>query len=247
MRQKSKKHSEPGPAVSLAGVCKSFGSREVLDSVSFSAAGGEGFCICGANAAGKTTLLKIIAGLLLPGAGKVQICGFDLQEKAPQAKPLLGAVFHKSMVYPQLTVSENLRFFGRLYGVKNGNVRIEELLQQTGLMPCRYDRAGILSRGITQRLAIARAMVHDPAVLLADEPFTGLDCDAAESLVAILEDFKKGGGTIVMATHNVNFALNCCKQVAVLDDRKLIFSAKVSGINTAEFAKDYLLYAKEHC
>ena len=116
MKQKLQNQQQAEPAVSVAGVCKSFGSRVVLDSISLSAAGGQGLCICGANAAGKTTLLKIIAGLLRPSDGRVQICGFDTQKQAHKTKPLIGAVFHKSMVYPQLTVSENLRFFGRLYG-----------------------------------------------------------------------------------------------------------------------------------
>ena len=246
MEQKSQKRSEPTSAVKLTNVCKSFGCRVVLESITFSATGGQGLCICGANAAGKTTLLKVIAGLLQPSSGEVQIHGFDTQKQAPQARPLLGAVFHKSMIYPQLTVSENLRFFAALYGVRNRDARIGELLQQVSLTPQRYDRAGILSRGMTQRLAIARAMLHRPAVLLADEPFTGLDAEAAESLVTILAAFKNNGGTIVMATHNVGFALNCCEHVAVLEDRKLIFNAKVCEINTDEFAKDYLLYAKGH-
>jgi len=246
MKQKLQNQQQAEPAVSVAGVCKSFGSRVVLDSISLSAAGGQGLCICGANAAGKTTLLKIIAGLLRPSDGRVQICGFDTQKQAHKTKPLIGAVFHKSMVYPQLTVSENLRFFGRLYGVKNRGARIEELLQQAGLAACRYDRAQILSHGMRQRLAIARAMVHGPAVLLADEPFTGLDRDAAESLAAILKSFKKDGGTVVMATHNVNFGLDCCEQVAVLENKKLIFASKVCEIEADEFAKDYILYARAH-
>lgn len=234
------------PAINLAGVCKSFGSRAVLKAISFQLTAGQGLSICGANAAGKTTLLKIIAGLLQPGDGEVELCGFNIRHQAHKIKPLVGAIFHKSMLYPQLTVAENLRFFARLYGVKNTEARIEELLEQAGLTPYRYDSAGILSRGMTQRLAIARALIHRPIVLLADEPFTGLDTDASKHLVTILRSFKGEGGTIVMTTHNVNSALQCCEQVAVLDDQKLIFNAKASDINTAEFANDYLLYARQN-
>ena len=232
------------PAVDVAGVSKSFGSQIVLEDISFHLAGGQGLCICGPNASGKTTLLRIMAGLLQPDAGAVQICGFDVKSQARQAKVLLGAIFHKSMVYPQLTVIENLRFFARLYGVRDGTARIQELLEQTALMPYRYDRAGILSRGMMQRLAIARALVHKPIVLLADEPFTGLDADASDHLVTILNNFKDEGGAIVMTTHDVNLSLQCCQHVAVLDAQKLVFNTKTSEIDTAAFANDYLSYVR---
>jgi len=231
-------------AIELAGVCKSFGSRVVLEGISLSVARGEGLCVCGANAAGKTTLLRIIAGLLQPGSGAVQICGFDMRTQAREIKPMLGAILHKSMVYPQLTVVENLRFFSKLYGVRDSKGRIEELLEQAGLGAYRDDRAGVLSRGMTQRLAIARAMEHNPSVLLADEPFAGLDAKASKHLVSLLRSFKDKGGAILVTTHNVDFALRCCESVAVLEDHKLIFNARVSQIDTAEFARDYLSYAR---
>jgi heme ABC exporter ATP-binding subunit CcmA len=232
--------------VDVAGVCKSFGSQVVLENVSFRLPGGQGLCICGANAAGKTTLLRIMAGLLQASAGAVQICGFDVKLQARQARARLGAIFHKSMVYPQLTVIENLRFFARVYGVRDNAAHIQKLLEQTVLTAYRYDRAGVLSRGIMQRLAIARALVHKPIVLLADEPFTGLDVDASKHLVTILNNFKNEGGTIVMTTHDVNLSFQCCENAAVLDKRKLIFNAKVCEINADAFAKDYLLYAREN-
>jgi heme ABC exporter ATP-binding subunit CcmA len=232
--------------VDVAGVCKSFGSQVVLEEVSFHLTAGQGLCICGVNASGKTTLLRIMAGLLQPSAGAVHICGFDVKSQAQQARAMLGAVFHKSMVYPQLTVIENLRFFARVYGVRDSTACMQELLEQTALMPYRYDRAGVLSRGMMQRLAIARALVHKPTVLLADEPFTGLDADASKHLVTILNDFKNEGGTIVMTTHDIDLSLQCCRHVAVLDRRKVIFNAKVCEINADAFARDYLSYAREN-
>lgn len=245
MAEKLQKSSEL-PAVYVAGIYKSFGTQTVLEDISFQLAGGQGLCICGPNAAGKTTLLRIMAGLLQPTAGTVRICGFDVKTQSQQAKAKLGAIFHKSMVYPQLTVIENLRFFALVYGVRDSNTHIQKLLEQASLMPYRYDKAGVLSRGIMQRLAIARALIHKPDVLLADEPFTGLDIEASKHLVTILNDFKDKGGTIVMTTHNVDLSLQCCQQVAVLDRRKLVFNAKLCEINTDEFARDYLLYAREN-
>lgn len=244
MGKKLKNPLDGTAAINLAGVYKSFGSRAVLEDINFKLTQGCGLCICGANGVGKTTLLRTMAGLVKPDEGQVEIHGFNVQTHPHKIKLLLGAIFHKSMVYPQLTVLENLRFFAAIYSVKNSKANIDELLEQTGLMPYRYDRVGMLSHGMTQRLAIARALVHRPAILLADEPFTGLDSQASEYLVTILRDFKKDGGTVVITTHNVGLALKCCEQVAVLDDRRLIFSSKVSEINTAEFARDYLLYAR---
>lgn len=246
MSEKRRNFGGDGSAVNLLDVCKSFTGRCVLEGIGFHLTGGQGLCICGANAAGKTTLLRIIAGLLEPDEGQVRICGFDIKHQKQRTGAMLGAIFHKTMVYPQLTVIENLRFFARLYGVRDSKARIRELLEESSLMPYCYDSAGILSRGMMQRLAIARALVHRPAVLLADEPFAGLDAEAGKHLVTVIRKFRDTGGTVVMTTHNVSFALQCCERVAVLDDKKLIFNTEVSEINTAEFVRDYLLYAREN-
>jgi heme exporter protein A len=221
-----------GPAaISVKDVCKSFGGRLVLEGINFHLLSGEGLCICGANAAGKSTLLGIIAGLSEASSGSVEICGLNVRGQSEKTKAIIGAIFHKSMIYPELTVSENLRFFSRLYGIKEWKGRIEELLGQTGLSGYRNDIAGILSRGMTQRLAIARALLHRPTILVADEPFSGLDSEASERLDAILSKFKAGGGTIVMTAHNVDLSVQCCEEVALLDKHKLIFQPEASQIN----------------
>jgi heme exporter protein A len=243
MHEKLQK-SPDAPAVDVTGVYKSFGSQIVLKDINFRLASGQGLCVCGANAAGKTTLIRLIAGLLQPDAGVVQICGFDVKTHPQQAKANLGAIFHKSMVYPQLTALENLQFFAKLNGVKDNKALIQRLLEQAGLLPYRYDKVGVLSRGMMQRLSIARALVNSPSILLADEPFTGLDADASKQLVAILHKFKDDGGAIIMATHNVNLSFQCCEQIAVLHEQKFIFNAKVCDIDAAAFAKDYLSYAR---
>ena len=228
----------------MVGVSKSFSSYVVLKDISFQISAGESLCICGPNAAGKTTLLRIIAGLLHPTRGLVRIGGLNSRNHAHKTKAKLGAIFHKTMIYPQLTVAENLRFFAKLYGLKSCESDIQALLEQTGLARYRHDSAGVLSRGMAQRLAIARALVHKPAVLLADEPFTGLDTQAGKILLTLLNKFKDQNGAVVMSTHQVNLSLQCSQRVAVLDDRRLIFEANVSEINTTHFEKDYLAYAR---
>jgi heme ABC exporter ATP-binding subunit CcmA len=237
--------SSETPAINLKGIGKSFAGRVVLEAISFQLSAGEALCICGANAAGKTTLLRIIAALLQPTEGTVEICGFNVKTQTRKVKLLVGAIMHQSMVYPQLTVVENLRFFAGLYGLSNSKARIQQLLEQVRLTPYRYDTPAVLSRGITQRLAIARALLHKPDILLADEPFTALDSQGGKDLITILHNFKNQGGTVIMTTHHVDLSLNCCDKVAVLHNRKLIFNAKTSDINISDFAQDYLSYARK--
>lgn len=221
-------------AVRVNDVCKSFGSRVVLEEINFHLLAGEGLCICGANAAGKSTLLRIAAGLLEASGGTVEICGLNIRREREKTKSMIGVVLHSSMVYPELTVLENLRFFARLYGIKDSKGRIEELLEETGLGSCKGDIGGVLSRGMTQRLAVARALLHKPKVLLADEAFSGLDREASGRLVTTLNNFKESGGAILMTAHNVSLPGQCCERVAVLDNHKLIFEPEVLQINYPE-------------
>lgn len=230
--------------ISLDSVSKTFGSKLVLNNIDLRIAGGDGVCICGVNGAGKSTLLRIVAGLLRPTSGSVRICGFDIGSEPEKTKARLGLISHKSMLYPNLTVFENLLFFARLYGIKNSRNRIVQLLEDAGLSSYYYDRAGILSRGMLQRLAIARAIIHQPVVLLADEPFTGLDTQASRYLVAVLDKFRDNGGTVVMTTHDTGIGLQCCDRAVVLDKSRLIFDAITSRIDTGSFRKDYLSYAR---
>ena len=242
-KDKQKDYSDDA-AVSTNSVSKAFAARSVLNDINLSVVRGQSVCVCGINGAGKSTLLRIIAGLLQPDRGSVRLCGCDLGKYPEKAKPHLGVILHKSMVYPDLTVSENLSFFASLYGVKDGTARVEELLENVGLSSYRYDRAGILSRGLLQRLAIARALVHRPAVLLADEPFIGLDAEACQHLITVLADFIKADGTVVMATHDIRVGIQCSDRVVVLDKTRLILDAMMCDIDTISFAKDYLSYAR---
>lgn len=232
-------------SINLLSISKLFGNRPVLENISFNLDAGQALCVCGPNAAGKTTLVRIAATVVRPDAGSVEICGLDVRKEPEKVKRLIGFISHKPMVYPQLTVVENLRFFARIYGLKAANDRIDEVLEQGGLGAYRDQPAGILSAGITQRLAICRAILHRPKVLLADEPFAGLDQDAAGQLTGLIRDFAKAGGVVVLTSHNVRFSLGCCDRVAVLDDKAIVFNEPVSQIDVESFAHDYLCYVRK--
>ena len=246
MNQKPSNTTSNEHAIDITDLSMAFESRLVLDNIDLQIPSAQALCLCGVNGAGKSTLLRIITGLLHPIRGLVQINGFDVKKNPQITKAEIGVISHKSMLYPDLTLAENLLFFARLYGVKNHQKRIEELLEDVGLWSFRHDKTAILSRGMLQRLAIARALVHKPNILLTDEPFTGLDIQAGRHLVEVLQKFNDGGGTIVMTTHEINFGLKCCDRVVVLDKGGLIFDASIKQIDQDSFVRDYLSYAREN-
>ena len=244
MCEKRYENEATNAVISISGISKAFSTRLVLKNIDLEIEGAHSVCLCGINGVGKSTLIRIVAGLLQPDKGIVRICGYDIGRDPEKAKTQLGVISHKSMIYPNLTAIENLSFFAGLYGVEDSKTRIDKLLHDVGLFSYRYDRAGTLSRGLLQRLAIVRALVHQPSVLLADEPFTGLDDEASQHLISVLSDFVKNDGTILMTTHDTRIGLKCCDRVIVLDNSNLILDAMKSDIDTDSFAQDYLSYAR---
>jgi len=237
--------SQPDSAVlTVTDLCKAYGGQPVLSGISFRLAQGQGLCIFGPNASGKTTLIRTLAGLLTPDHGRLAVCGHDLAAEPLQAKAKLGVLLHLPLVYPHLTVLENLRFFAGLFGLSDPEARIDQLLELTDLSPYCHEPTAILSRGMVQRLAVARALLHRPQLLLADEPFTALDAHACQTLVQLFRDFQAGGGTLVMTSHNVRLALQCCSHLAVLDQNRFILQAEAATIDIEAFAQDYLSYAR---
>jgi len=245
MVKKSQNNSSDESIIDVISVSKSFGTRPVLKGIDLQVGRAQGVCICGVNGAGKSTLLRIISGLLEPTEGSVRLCGLEVGSEPEKTKSQLGVISHKSMLYPDLSLSENLLFFARLYSVKDSHKRVKELLEELGLASYRYDRTGILSRGMLQRLAIARAVIHRPAVLLADEPFTGLDTEACRHLISVLGKFRADGGTLIMTSHDTRLGLQCCDRVMVLDKARIVFEAMTSEIDTDLFVQDYLTYARD--
>ncbi|MCS7088265.1 MAG: heme ABC exporter ATP-binding protein CcmA [Thermoflexales bacterium] len=203
---------------------KRYGLRPVLRGVSLQVARGEFVAVLGANGAGKTTLLRILATLTRPDAGALWIGGVDALRHPERVRQQIGLVSHHSLVYGELTAAENLRFYGWLYGLRGDALerRIEEALRQMDLWSRRHDRARTFSRGMTQRLTIARALLHDPAVLLLDEPFTGLDQGAAATLSSLLREAALEGRAVIMTTHEIHRGLEGVTRALILRDGQIV-------------------------
>lgn len=192
---------------------REFSGRRVVDEVSFSLGKGECLALFGPNGAGKTTLLRLLGGLLKPTSGKVEPSGIEARSK-------VGVISHHTMLYDALTARENLEFFARLYGA--GGDAVDNALVRMGAGDFAGVRVRELSRGMRQRVAIARAIVHRPEVLLADEPYTGLDVSGASALTALLGDLRDSGTTIIVVTHNAEQVKQLADRVATMDAGHLI-------------------------
>jgi heme exporter protein A len=182
---------------------KRFGMKAVLRGLDFHVQTGEFVALLGPNGAGKTTFLRILASLSRPSVGQVKVAGFMLPAQSAAVRQRLGVVSHMPLLYGDLTAEENLQFYGRMYNIPALNERITEVLDLVGLSPRRRDMVRTFSRGMQQRLAIGRAVLHDPDVMLFDEPYTGLDQDASEMLDGVLKNVAAAGRTVVMTSHDL--------------------------------------------
>jgi heme exporter protein A len=182
---------------------KRFGPKVVLKNLDFHASQGEFVALLGPNGAGKTTFLRILSSLSRQTLGEVTIAGFSLPHQAAAVRRQLGVVSHLPLLYGDLSAEENLSFYGRMYGVEHLGQRINEVLDLVGLVARRRDLVRTFSRGMQQRLAIGRAIMHDPEVLLLDEPHTGLDQDACEMLDDVLRQVTARQRTVVMTSHDL--------------------------------------------
>jgi heme exporter protein A len=222
-------------------VVKVFGLRPVLRGVSLSVAPGEFLSLFGPNGAGKTTLLRILATLSRPTGGSVTIGGYAVPNQAQQARGLIGLVSHQPLLYGDLTARENLEFYSRMYGLDKASrgARIDEVLKAVNLIKRAGDLVRTFSRGMQQRLAIARAVLHDPPVLLLDEPYTGLDQDAALSLDKVLREVALRGRTILMTTHDIQHGLSLCDHAAILAKGVIAYRATKAQLNKVDFTATY--------
>lgn len=230
--------SSDGPLLAAVGVERWFGPLRVLRGVDLQVSAGEALVVAGPNGAGKTTLLRVLAGLARPNAGEVRVLGRRLERSTPEARRSIGFVSHQSLLYDDLTVRENVILAAKLYSVHDPGPAARRALDAVGLGDRGDDRPGRLSRGLLQRASIARALVHQPRVLLLDEPFTGLDGPAAERLRALLRDRLAAGIGMVLVTHHLDEAWELGTRVAVLAGGRWALEEARTG-ELAEFLGRY--------
>jgi heme exporter protein A len=226
-------------AIEIRNLTKKFGSQVALQGVDLNIAEGEFLTLVGPNGAGKTTLVRILATLSRPTSGEVWVDGWNLADGATTVRQRIGFISHQPLLYGDLTADENLRFYGRLYDVPNLANRIDEVLEQVGLLARRQDPVRTFSRGMRQRLSIARAILHHPTVMLLDEPYTGLDQQAA----AMLEEVMRAAGatlhTVLMTTHDLDRGLAMSDQVAILSGGRLVYKVPRTDLDEVSFRQVY--------
>src|SRR5215469_5455622 len=208
-------------------VSKWFGDLPALRDVSLFLEPGDAVLLYGANGAGKTTLLRTLAGLARPSEGSVLFAGRTLSSDSRPAKAKIGYVSHAAFLYGELTGRENLRFFGRLYGVADLERQIDRALDLFSVRGRGDEPARNLSRGLQQRMSLARATLHDPVFLLLDEPFTGLDADSAGSLEQLLQSLPREGKALVFSTHNYHQGAAIARRLISLERGRVKYDGPV--------------------
>jgi heme exporter protein A len=230
--------------ITVKKLVKRFGLKTILRGMDFEVQPGEFVALLGPNGAGKTTLLRILATLSRPSLGDVNVAGYKLPQQAAQVRARLGVVSHMPLLYGELTAEENLRFYAKMYNVSGYEARITEVLEMVGLENRRKDLVRTFSRGMQQRLAIGRAVIHNPEVMLFDEPYTGLDQDASSMLDEVLKSVAARGRTVVMTSHDLARAEDLATRFDILS-RGVIAASTTPGemraTNLLDFYKQSLV------
>ena len=225
--------------INVRKLIKRFGLKTVLRGLDFHVEAGDFVALLGPNGAGKTTFLRILASLSRPSMGEVSIAGYRLPDQAAAVRRRLGVVSHLPLLYGDLTAEENLRFYGRMYGVIDLQRRVAEVLDLVGLTARRRDLVRTFSRGMAQRLAIGRAVLHDPDFMLFDEPHTGLDQDASVMLDTVLREVAALGRTVVMTSHDLSRAGDLASRFDVLSKGVITASVRREDIDPNDLLAFY--------
>ncbi len=226
-------------AIETENLTRSFGHIDALKGINLKVPVGEFLTVFGPNGAGKSTLIKVLSNLIYPSSGKAFICGDDISKNGDALRSKIGLISHNTFSYNNLSPYENLMFYGKLYGLPNPNVRIKELLEEVELSHRLHDPVHTFSRGMQQRLSIARALINNPSIIFLDEPYTGLDQHAIRILTDILNKLHKAQNTIFMTTHNLKQGLEICDQVIIMVSGKIVFQKRRPEIISEEFEQIY--------
>lgn len=221
-------------ALEVKKLTKVFGDRKALDNVSFSLPQGAFLSIFGPNGAGKTTMLRMLSTLARPTSGAIRVMGLDAKEDPDKVRDHIGLISHNSMLYPDLTAMENMMFVARLYGIINPEARVRELLRAVELDHRRFDMVRTFSRGMTQRLSIARALINDPDVVFLDEPYAGLDPHAVEIFDELIEGLREER-TFVMVSHDLQKGFSACTHAMMLARGRVMVCAPKDELDFDEF------------
>lgn len=229
-------------AIVATGLSKSFGGLLALKSIDISIAEGECVALFGPNGAGKTTLIKVLTTLSRPANGNIFIAGEDIKKNAATVRRKIGVVSHQTFLYDNLTAYENLKFYGKMYDVPHLEQRITGVIIEVGLENRLRDKVGTFSRGMQQRLSIARAILHDPPIMLLDEPETGLDEQARNALSELVKKLIAANRTVLLTTHNLEWGFGLADRLAIIVKGKIVFDDSKQNSDLTSFRETYSQY-----
>lgn len=225
-------------ALEVRGLTRAFGVRKALDGVDLDLPERAFLSVFGPNGAGKTTLIKVLTTLLSPTSGRAQVLGLDVVSDAVELRTHIGLISHSPLLYPDLTAEENLLFFAEMYGVQRPQARVSELLEAVELDHRKLDLTRTFSRGMLQRLSIARALLHRPEVLFLDEPYSGLDPHAMDILDGLVAQIRNDH-TFVMISHDLDKGLELCSHALILAKGRVVMFERREEIDDAAFRQTY--------
>ncbi len=228
-------------AVEIENLTKSFGRYKALRGIDLKVKKGKFLTIFGPNGAGKTTLIRILSTLISSTSGNFRVAGFNTEE-GEELRRRIGVISHQTFLYNNLTAYENIKFYGRLYDIENLEQRVEKVIKKVGLFLRRHELVKTFSRGMQQRLSIARAIVHQPTILFFDEPYTGLDQHAAGIFRNLLAKLHTGERTIIMTTHDLSRGLEISDMVAIMVSGRIVYCREAEKINRQTFEKTYFAH-----
>ena len=225
--------------IEVSSLRKTYGSVDALRGIDLKVETGEFLTLFGPNGAGKTTLLKILSTIIKPTSGKVTIGGMDLADANQDVRRNIGVISHKTFLYGDLTALENLIFYARMYELPDPEKRGRELIKEVGLGGREDHHVRTFSRGMEQRLSIARAIIHDPDIIYLDEPYSGLDQHASLMLANLLKKLHTPSRTIIMTTHNISHGLDISDRIVIQLSGRIVFEDETARHNVESFEKIY--------
>ena len=229
-----------GLAIEVKGLRKAYGRTQVLRGLDLEVPWGKVMTILGPNGSGKTTLIKTLATLIRPDGGSVRLAGVDIRRRGNRARSLIGLVTHDTLLYDELTGFENLKFCARMFRLDRVEERIESVAERMGMTDRLHQRVGTLSHGMKKRFSIARALLHDPLVLIMDEPESGLDQDALVLLEDVVRDKTDPHRTVLMTTHNLDRAIALSDRTAILSRGVISYEGEVDSTSAQDLREKYV-------